>query len=448
LRKLTLLQLVAATYMMVAGGPFGLEDIVQKAGYLGAVVVLIVTPLVWSLPTVLMVSELSSAIPEEGGYYTWVKRAMGRFWGFQEAWLSLAASVFDMAIYPTLFTLYLGRLWPNLGTGTAAFLIGSAVIALCVAWNTSGARSVGSGSVLMTIAMLAPFAVLAGTALLHASTAAPPPVQPVAFDLLGGILVAMWNYMGWDNATTFAGEVKRPQRTYPLAMMTASALVALTYVLPVLAVSRTGIEHGSWSTGSWVDVAGVVVGQWLAVAVVCGGMISGIGLFNALMLSYSRIPAVLAEDGFLPKIFARRQATTGAPWMAILACGVAWAACLTLGFERLIALDVLLYGLSLLLEFGALVVLRVREPNLARPFCEPGGLFGAVIVGIGPLALLGAALWREHDERIGSLHALTFAAIIIAAGGLVYAVSAALARRHWRRHILAHSGCRRPGHHI
>ena len=65
------------------------------------------------LPTALMVGELAATLPEEGGYYAWVRRALGPFWGFQEAWLSLVASVFDMAIYPTLFTLYLGRLWPG-----------------------------------------------------------------------------------------------------------------------------------------------------------------------------------------------------------------------------------------------------------------------------------------------------------------------------------------------
>ena len=116
-RKLTLVPLVSATYFMVSGGPYGLEDLVASAGYLGAIAVLVVTPVVWSLPTALMVGELSGAIPEEGGYFAWVKRAMGPFWGFQEAWLSLAASVFDMAIYPTLFALYLARLFSGAGGG-------------------------------------------------------------------------------------------------------------------------------------------------------------------------------------------------------------------------------------------------------------------------------------------------------------------------------------------
>src|SRR5260221_2536380 len=97
---------------MVAGGPYGLEEIVQKTGYRSAIAILLLVPLVWSVPSALMVAELSSSLPEEGGYYAWVRRALGPFWGFQEAWLSLVASVFDMAIYPTLFVLYVSRLFP------------------------------------------------------------------------------------------------------------------------------------------------------------------------------------------------------------------------------------------------------------------------------------------------------------------------------------------------
>ena len=104
--------LIGITYCMVAGGPYGLEDLVHNAGYRNAVLLLLITPVLWAFPVTLMVSELSAALPEEGGYYVWVRRAMGPFWGFQEAWLSFAASIFDMAIYPTLFITYLFRLWP------------------------------------------------------------------------------------------------------------------------------------------------------------------------------------------------------------------------------------------------------------------------------------------------------------------------------------------------
>src|SRR5262249_39302173 len=113
---------------MVSGGTYGTEEIVHGAGYGRAVLILIVAPLLCSVPTAFMVGELASALPHEGGFYAWVRRGMGDFWGFQEAWLSLIASIFDMAIYPTLFVAYLARLLPALTAGHRGTLVGLAVV--------------------------------------------------------------------------------------------------------------------------------------------------------------------------------------------------------------------------------------------------------------------------------------------------------------------------------
>ena len=136
--QLQLWPLVAATFFMVSGGTYGTEDIIHGAGYLRGILILLITPLLWSLPTALMLGELSSAIPAEGGYYAWVRRAMGNFWGFQEAWLSLVASIFDMAIYPTLFVAYLTRLVPWFSSGHRGILVGVAVVAVCALLNIAG----------------------------------------------------------------------------------------------------------------------------------------------------------------------------------------------------------------------------------------------------------------------------------------------------------------------
>ena len=120
LRKMRFLPLVAATYFMVSGGPYGIEDILGGAGYGRAILILLVLPLIWSLPTALMIGELAAAIPAEGGFYVWVRRGLGPFWGYQESWLSLTASIFDMALYPSIFVLYLGKFSPALTAGLAA----------------------------------------------------------------------------------------------------------------------------------------------------------------------------------------------------------------------------------------------------------------------------------------------------------------------------------------
>src|SRR5579872_5348043 len=251
-RKLTLLPLIAATYFMVAGGPYGLEDVIGKTGYSKAIWILLLTPLLWSLPAALMVSELASAIPEEGGFYIWVRRGMGRFWGYQETWLTLTGSVFEMALYPTLFVAYLGHFAPSLTTGHRAILLELAMIATCTAWNVVGARAVGGGTVWLNVLLFVPFIAMVVIAAIHPANATRAAVPADHVDLLGGILIAMWNYMGWDNLSTIAGEVEQPQRTYSRAMFGALILVIVSYLLPVGAVARTGIDPNSWTTGGWV----------------------------------------------------------------------------------------------------------------------------------------------------------------------------------------------------
>ena len=429
---MTLWPLVAATFFMVSGGTYGTEEIVHGAGYGRAILILLFTPILWSLPTAFMIGELSSALPAEGGYYAWVRRGLGNFWGFQEAWLSLVASIFDMAIYPTLFVAYLTRLAPWFGIGHRGVMVALGVVVVCAALNIAGIRVVGVTSLWLFFLLSAPFALIVVLAPFKMGALAGAHTAPVTstVGLLGGTLIAMWNYMGWDNASTIAQEVERPQRTYPKAMIAAVILVSLTYILPVLAVYLTGVPAAAFETGSWADLAGMMGGNWLRVALVLGGMMSGFGMFNALVMSYSRLPLAMARDGMLPKIFAKTHPKTRAPWVAILVCATGWALCLGLGFERLVTLDVMLYGASLTLEFVTLVALRIREPKLKRGFRVPGGLPGAVLAGVFPIALLSISLFRSEKETVLGMNGLLFGFLIILSGFLVYMATGKLRENH------------------
>jgi amino acid transporter len=145
------------------------------------------------------------------------------------------------------------------------------------------------------------------------------------------------------------------------------------------------------------------------------------------MLSYARIPYALAQDGLLPRFLARTTPASASrapvPWASVVVCAIAWALALRFSFERLISIDLVLYGASLLLEFVALVVLRLREPALDRPFRIPGGLPAAIASGVGPAFLIAFALYAARDERVGPLPALAFAALVAVAGPLAYLVA-------------------------
>jgi amino acid transporter len=248
------------------------------------------------------------------------------------------------------------------------------------------------------------------------------------------ISVCLWNYMGWDNASTVAQEVDNPQRNYPRAMFGSVALVAFTYMLPVLAVGLAGLAAGQFSsdanggTGTWAVAAVTIVGPVVGLGVVLGGMINGVGMFNPLMMSYARVPIAMAEDGLLPKIFTRVN-KRAVPWVSLLFCAAIWAMALGLSFEKLISIDLVLYGSSLLLEFVALIVLRHREPELARPFRVPGGIAGAIAIAVGPTLLIAYAMYAARDEQMLGMNALLFAAIVGAAGVLVYNIANFFQRR-------------------
>src|SRR5258707_2552328 len=124
-------------------------------------------------------------------------------------------------------------------------------------------------------------------------------------------------------------------------MMLALAAILLSYVIPVAAVWRTRISTDIWATGSWADIASIVAGPWLGVAVVAAAMISTFGTFNSLVMSYSRLPVAMAEDGTLPR-GSPRKLRNGPPWGAIRALGLARGPSLGLAFAKSVSSTLLL----------------------------------------------------------------------------------------------------------
>src|ERR1700720_2163711 len=113
-RRIGTLGLVFVLFFSTSGGPYTTETLIHSVGPGLGLLILALVPLLWSVPEALIVGELASMLPEEGGYYRWVDRAFGRFWAFQNGWLTWLCSLFDMALYPTLFNQYLKYFVPGL----------------------------------------------------------------------------------------------------------------------------------------------------------------------------------------------------------------------------------------------------------------------------------------------------------------------------------------------
>jgi amino acid transporter len=214
----------------------------------------------------------------------------------------------------------------------------------------------------------------------------------------------MWNYLGWDGPSTVSGEIQRPARTYPLAILLCVPLIVAAYVLPVVAGLTKVPASATWVDGAFPDIAKAVGGDWLGVLVAVGGLASAAGLYAALLLSNSRIPFVMAEDGYLPRTITQlgRNET---PWLAIVLCSAVYSVFTLSTFSSLIQLDVIVYSAALFLEFAALLALRRNAPQMRRPIRVPGGRVGLAFCCAAPVAVLAIAIGGSvHDNGVSSLY--------------------------------------------
>jgi len=428
-RELGLLPLAAIVFFNVSGGPYGIEDVVSSFGPGLALLLLVLTPVLWSLPVSLAMAEMAAAMPDEGGYVTWVRRAFGPFWGFQVGWWSWIDSFVDVAVYPALFVEYLKFWYPGMAP-LERWLLAVLFIVVLTTLNVVGVRPTGRAAVALSILALLPVAALVVVGL---ATAVQAPWRPLVAEgrtvgagLGVGLAVVMWNYSGWDTPSTCLGEAKAPEHAFRRALFLALPVIAAAYLLPVGAVLATGAtEWTTWETGALPALARAVGGAWLGHAVAVGAVVSAAGLFLTLLLTNSRLPYVLARDGLMPAGLAAVHPRFGTPWVAVLLSAGLYAAFAVFSFKELIVLNVWLYSLSLLVELGAFVRLR-GEPGMARPWRVPGGLGSTLVVAGVPaaLSLLAMATAGWLNTLAGLTAALT--------GPVVYAAMRA-PRRDCRR---------------
>jgi amino acid transporter len=367
-----------------------------------------------------MTAELSAAIPEDGGYVVWVERAFGRFWGFQEGWLSWLCSFADNALYPVMFLDYLAYLRGDMGPGER-WLIGAAVIAVITWMNVRGIRLVGASLIVFTFIVLAPFVALIAFGA--------PQVQSgrwfehsreIDWALLLSTL--LWNTSGWDNAGCCAAEVVNPAKNFPKAMIATVVLVTAVYLFPLAVGVGVAGEWSAWKEGYFPQVAEQIGGSWLGIALTLAGLVSAAGMLNALLCTSARVPYAMAERALLPAPLARLHRRHGTPWVAIAVNSLGVLLLIPFSFQDLIELDMLLYAAALILEFAALVWLRFSRPDMARPFREPFGFAGVIALSVPPvvLCLVSMALSNGATRYVG------FAGVAL--GLLVY---------YWRGKIAA-----------
>jgi amino acid transporter len=385
--RLTLLPLICLMYLIVSGGPYGIEDAVGRAGPRLALLLCLVVPITVSLPTALMAAELTALLPVEGGFYFWVKEAFGPFAGFAEAYLTLLYSAVDTPIYPALCVTYVASMIPMGAAAQTAMAI--ALIWLCGLLNALGVRLVGSTSILWTVGLTMPFVALVALGLPRLIYWHLPPealTGRAVLDHLGvALAVVIWNFSGWENLSVVAAEIKNPQSNYLRAIAITVPAVALGYILPLVVCLQDVPDALDWHTGSFAQQGMRIGGRWLAIAIAAGGATSSFAIFEGAMLWVSRLPFVLSRESYLPKGLDTVWAARGVPCRSVIVCCAIFTLLIPLGFITLVLFDVFFYMAALTLEMAALIRLRHLHPQRTGLFMIGGGQATVYLLALAPL---------------------------------------------------------------
>jgi len=419
-KRLRIFQLAAVIFLTVSGGPYGLEPLLTYAGNNGALLLLIITPILWDIPTILAVLELNSMMPVEGGYYQWVKKALGMRFAFYEGWWTWLYTFVDLAIYPVLFVEYASYFFP----GIEAYKI---PICLMIIWagaglNILGIVPVGETSLVLGIAVIAPFLILFVTAFASHEVVFSmphPSLSGMQFSSLGlALFTVMWNFCGWDNSMTYAGEVDRPVRTYIRSTLIAAVVVFAVYIITILTTQASGINYEVLNEEGFPAVGVLVGGNWLGSLLAAGGMASTLGLFSAVLLSVSRVPKVMSDDKLLPEKLQTEHSKFKTPYVSIIVCAAVVSIMILWTFADLIIIDITLYGAGLFLEFLSLIILRKKMANAVRPFRIKLNIAGLCIMTFIPFSVYIIALTGSFAA--GNADAVLFALIALASAEIIW----------------------------
>lgn len=407
----------------------------------------------------LVSAELSASLPGSGGSYRYLRESYGsQRWGrlisFLFIWqvsfsapLSIATGCIGLAGYAAYY-------WPELETVLAQHQAALHIPwagTLQVSWIVTPGTAVAVVIVFLTVLLLyrritaiarlskilwfgvmgtIGWIIVAG--LTHFNRARAFDFPPGAFTLspqfltgLGGaMLVATYDYWGYYNVCFLGDEIKDPEKNIPRALLLSILLVACLYLmmnLCILAVVpwREMLQAGQNNTGLYVVSLFMerLYGAWAARLVTALVIATAFASVFSLMLGYSRVPYAAAKDGNYFKAFAKVHPEYRFPHVSLLALGVVAAACCFLRLKDAIAaLVVIRLILQFLVQAVGLIVLRIKRPELPRPFRMWLYPVPVLLASAGFLYILfGRPNWQKE---------VRYAAIILLTGVTIYLIRA------------------------
>ena len=401
------------------------KTMIQRVGSVEWVFVIWVVGGLLSLAGALSYAELAAALPEAGGEYVFLREAYGPMWGFiyswTQTWVAKSGSIATLA---TAFFVYLSNFFAPLDTVfyTVPLPLGPhggplelrwgqlfaiALIALLGWLNYFGVKVGGDVQVIVTgiKVTLIGLVIVAGLGFGHPHAASPTPLGSLTFTgFIAALVAALWAYDGWNNVSMVSSEIRNPRKNLPLALIGGTLGVIVIYMLANAAYFRVMTPHEV--AGADRVAADMMRKIWHAPganAVSIAAMISIFAALNGSILTGSRVPYAAAREGYFFAAMGQVHPKFRTPGVSIAVLS-AWASVLVLTgkyddlFNLVIFASWILYGMTA----AAVIVLRIKRPDLERPYRTLGYPLVPIMFVAGALVLLlSTAVDRPRESLMG-----------------------------------------------
>ena len=380
---------------VVGAGIFGLPSKVFAAVGIYSIPAYIVCAIAVLL-IIFCFAEVSSRFQHTGGPYLYTLHAFGRFFGMQTAWLLFLTRMITYAALVNLFVTYCGFFSPWFASsfGRTATIVLVTLLLATVNWL--GIRQSTRLNNVLTIAKLVPLAlfIIVGFFYFDAANIR----EPVTFSgasFSSTILTLIFAFAGFESVLVNTGEAKNPQRNVPMALLTASFIIPVLYMLIQLVCMGT-LPSLANSEKPLADAAANMLGRSAGAFIAIGAIISIGGTLNAVMLTGSRLPFAMAEQKQAPELMGKVHSKFRSPVNGLLLYTAA-TLLVSLYYNFIDAVNI--SSIARVIIFGivavALIVLRKKDPRPEGSIQIPFGNVVAVLaVGVA-IWLLSASSWQE-----------------------------------------------------
>lgn len=412
---------------VISGEYFGWNLGLPEGGTLGMAIATVAVTVMY-VAFALAYAELACAMPRAGGAFVYAGAALGPLVG----WLAGVAQMIELVLAPPAIALAIGAYLHVFVPAVAPEWIAVVAYVLFTAINVWGVRQAAAFELIVTVVAVLELLVFGAVTLPHFSRAAfvLEPLPHGALGVLAAVPFAIWFYLGIEGVANAAEEARDPQRDLPRGFGTAIAtLVALTALVFVGAIGVAGwravvyAHPGAAASDSPLPLAiahVVAPGSALYHLVVGVGLFGLLASFHGLLLAAGRATYALGEAGHLPRLLGRVSARTGTPVSALVAnCALGLVAIASGTTAQIITLSVIgalvLYAVSMV----AMLVLRQRQPELARPFRTP-------LYPVTPVVALALAVVSIVAIAMSTWWLVAVFAGLLAVAGAIYGVRRAV----------------------